>query len=262
MDIRKILNIYSNEIEIQFELNNSTIILMVKDKINSHTNAQFIEKYNYESIKKISNYFNLFENLKEIYEDITNHLEKKEFNYIKENNKISLFIKTKVGIKNIEIPFICTKYSNNNENINKNEDTNINYNNISNINEKINKIENNINKIFKLLNKINIPNIPNELDILKKDNFFDVPSLICEQNIKINFLKNLLPNKKLTLLYRATKDGDSFNNFHSKCDNQGETVTLFKTIDGRKFGGHMNQSILKGHCDWYNKNDEIFFIQS
>ena len=137
MDIRKILNIYSNEIEIQFELNNSTIILMVKDKINSHTNAQFIEKYNYESIKKISNYFNLFENLKEIYEDITNHLEKKEFNYIKENNKISLFIKTKVGIKNIEIPFICTKYSNNNENINKNEDTNINYNNISNTNEKI-----------------------------------------------------------------------------------------------------------------------------
>lgn len=155
-----------------------------------------------------------------------------------------------MGIKDIKIPLTCTICTNKNESIEKKED--INYNNISYINEKINQLENNINniskiqintenninKLFEILNKINISN---DLNIYEKDNFFDVPSLICEQNNEINFLKNLLHNKKLTLLYRVTKNRDSFDNFHAKCDNQLETVTLIKTIDGRKFGGHMNQ---------------------
>ena len=60
-----------------------------------------------------------------------------------------------------------------------------------------------------------------------------MPSLICEQQNEINFLKLLLPNKKITLLYRATQDGDFFKIFHLKCDNQGETKTLCKTTKGR-----------------------------
>ena len=272
MDIRKILNLSYNEIEIHLELNNSNIILTIKEKINSSSSSEeYIEKYSYESIKELNIYFNIFENIKEIYEDITNHLENKQFNYIKENNKITLIIKTKVGIKNFEIPLICAKCTSKNETIETKEV--VNNINISNINEKINKLENNlnnisksqintennINKIFEILNKLNISN---ELIISQKDKFFDVPSLICEQNNEINFLKNLLPNKKLTLLYRATKDGDSFDNFHSKCDNQGETITFIKTVDGRKFGGHMNQSILTGIENWFNKNDENFFLFS
>ena len=232
MDIRKILNLYYNDIEIQFELNNSNIILTIKEKINSSSsNEEYIEKYSYESIKELNIYFNIFENIKEIYEDISNHLEKKQFNYIKENNKITLIIKTKVGIKNFEIPLICAKCTNKNETIETKED--VNNINISNINEKINKLENNLNNISK--SQINTENninkifeILNKLNISQKDKFFDVPSLICEQNNEINFLKNLLPNKKLTLLYRATKDGDSFDNFHSKCDNKEKLLLLLK----------------------------------
>ena len=58
-----------------------------------------------------------------------------------------------------------------------------------------------------------------------------------------------------------TIDGDSFSTFHSKCDNRGETLSLFETKDARKFGAHMNQSISKRY-DWFNTNDKIFFIQS
>ena len=40
----------------------------------------------------------------------------------------------------------------------------------------------------------------------------------------INSNKNI--NSKL--LYRMSKDGYDFNNFHSLCDNQGPTISLFK----------------------------------
>ena len=88
------------------------------------------------------------------------------------------------------------------------------------------------------------------------------PSRICIQKNEIDFIKDLLPNKKLSLIYRATQDGDSFSSFHSKCDNQGETLTFFETKDGRKFGGHMNQSISTHQGDWFNTNDGNFFLFS
>ena len=186
-----------------------------------------------------------------------------------------MLIKTKVSTKEIEIPLSCSKNANNiidnNGQINEKIKNNINFN----IEDKINQLENDINnisksqisteniinKIFELLNKYNIQN-PNINLNSEKNNFFNIPSLICHQNNEVNFLKNLLPNKKLTLLYRATKDGDSFDTFHSKCDNQGETVTLCETTEGRKFGGHMNQSMSTGNGEWFNKFDTNFFLFS
>ena len=247
--------ITNDKIEISFELNNSNIILTIKEIINANTNEEFKETFTFEALKKMSNYYALFDNIKEIYEDIVNHLEKKEYDFTKENNKLSLIIKSKVGIKEIEIPIICQKNIINENDQNKNEKISLNsdikkenINEIKIIKEKLNLMENNFNEIFRFQEKTEnnmnkIIEILNKFNNAEKDNFFNIPSLICNQKNEIEFLKNLLPNKKLTLLYSATKDGDSFNIFHSKCDNQGETLTLSETIEGRKFGGHMNQSM-------------------
>ena len=43
------------------------------------------------------------------------------------------------------------------------------------------------------------------------------------------------------LCYRASRDGWDAKDFHSKCDNQGPTVTLVK-VDDNIFGGFMNVS--------------------
>ena len=54
---------------------------------------------------------------------------------------------------------------------------------------------------------------------------------ICANDLKEKqFLKNLFQNKILetSLLYRASQDGWYARDFHSKCDNKGATVTLFK----------------------------------
>ena len=43
---------------------------------------------------------------------------------------------------------------------------------------------------------------------------------------------------KMTLLYKATRDGDS--TFHNKCDGKSPTLTLVKTSNGYRCGGFTN----------------------
>ena len=56
----------------------------------------------------------------------------------------------------------------------------------------------------------------------------------------INRLKNVSnikqKNINFNLLYRATRDGDNFNDFHSRVDNKNSTLTIIKTSIGSKFG--------------------------
>ena len=46
-----------------------------------------------------------------------------------------------------------------------------------------------------------------------------------------------IENKKLELIYRGTRDGMLCNNFHEKCDNKGQTITLVKNEKNNIFGG-------------------------
>ena len=47
---------------------------------------------------------------------------------------------------------------------------------------------------------------------------------------------------KYTLLYKATRDGDSSQIFHQLCDQKGPTLTLISTQAGWKFGGYTDSS--------------------
>eukprot|EP01080_Neovahlkampfia_damariscottae_P003965 gene3965-7221_t len=44
--------------------------------------------------------------------------------------------------------------------------------------------------------------------------------------------------KQWKLIYNASKDGWTSQQFHSKCDNQGETICVFKASNGYIFGGY------------------------
>ena len=80
-------------------------------------------------------------------------------------------------------------------------------------------------------------------------------SKICQTEEEIEFLKIMLPNKRLNLLYRATEHGDSTSTFHSRCDNKGENITFIKTTKNRKFGGHTCKS-WKSSGGWNSDNDD------
>ncbi|TNV79981.1 hypothetical protein FGO68_gene792 [Halteria grandinella] len=64
--------------------------------------------------------------------------------------------------------------------------------------------------------------------------------LSCDQ---IAFVLSVIPNqyrpsKKISLLYRASRDGWYFKDFHRLCDNQGPTIVLIKCRKGRVCGGY------------------------
>ena len=66
--------------------------------------------------------------------------------------------------------------------------------------------------------------------------------------------------KEFTLIYKASRDGYLCNDFHSKCDKEGPTVTIIQSNIGYKFGGYTS-------IDWdisvnSYKKDELAFLFS
>lgn len=57
----------------------------------------------------------------------------------------------------------------------------------------------------------------------------------------IDFVKSTIPDFKPTtvikLLYKGSRDGWQYSDFHTLCDNQGPTLTLFKSSAGKISGG-------------------------
>jgi hypothetical protein len=81
--------------------------------------------------------------------------------------------------------------------------------------------------------------------IQKFDQYFQtsaflVGSTIVSSNDEKKFLFESLPAKKTasTLLYRGSRDGWLAFDFHSRVDNKGQTVTLFRTDKGYRIGGY------------------------
>ena len=105
------------------------------------------------------------------------------------------------------------------------------------------KKENNIIKIIIELPSKKVKEIIFTL-FLKNDNLNIINNLeseIIRDNISENILlKNWIDSKKKInshLLYRMTKDGDSFKIFHKVCDNIKPNLILIKSKKGKKFGG-------------------------
>ena len=77
----------------------------------------------------------------------------------------------------------------------------------------------------------------------RKSKLSDIDSIIFkkeENPFLFSKIKELNPNNRMiiyNLVYRATRDGDSAKNFHSKCDFIGPNLCLIKTKKGFIFGG-------------------------
>jgi hypothetical protein len=88
-------------------------------------------------------------------------------------------------------------------------------------------------------------------DIMKEAEYFELYGLV-EILIKINFdsvivksielhkilMRKFKINVKWKLLYRASVDGFTAYDFHSKCDTHSNTLTIIKTTDNYVFGGY------------------------
>ena len=157
---------------------------------------------------------------------------------IKIINKLNKVINSIKSIYNINNEFIQ------NFNIKK-----VNFQILQNINEinrnlkindiiRINEDNNTITKLEKIFNIYNKITEKNEI-IENNINYFK-DSLIIKDKNDSNMIKNWINSNKdifFQLLYRATRDGDSYDNFHSKC-NDAPNISLIKLDNGRIIGGY------------------------
>lgn len=72
-------------------------------------------------------------------------------------------------------------------------------------------------------------------------------------------LAGWLPGKHLRLLWRASRDGRMPQTFHGKCDNQGATLTVVRSVGGFVFGGFAPVAWTSGNVYMTTPSDAWLF---
>ena len=239
------------EIELNSDKNNPFSLILNADnysylnikaiKKNDLFNKSFSNKFAVDKIKE-NKYFVMFEDLKEICNELSERIKTKEIKLIENANNL-IFIISLHTTKIKEITFeLNEEQKNDKDKINNLNQLIINLNKEMNelkaehkkeINELKNIINNQNNEINKLKEQMKslLKHIESKEIILKNN------SLIINNNNEYNkLIKNWInPDKKIEgeLLYRLSRDGDQISTFHSLCDNKGPTLTLFETKEGK-----------------------------
>ena len=112
-------------------------------------------------------------------------------------------------------------------------------------------------RLFDLEQKVNL--LLNENN--KKNELKGFENTIIKNNEEANkILKWICPNgeRKVKLLYKATPEENTNDDFHRKCDNKGATVVILETTKGRRFGGY-NSLNWSSHEGWKNDKEAFLF---
>ena len=68
--------------------------------------------------------------------------------------------------------------------------------------------------------------------------------------------------KDIRIIFQATKDGDTPEIFHAKCDNINNTLVLYKSEGNRRFGGFASECIKSDRNPIIDKNCFLFSYYS
>ena len=101
--------------------------------------------------------------------------------------------------------------------------------------EDINKLKEEIIEVKKRLNELEKNN--NKIE----DNWKGFTNKIIKNKDEVKKLLNWIdPNEKyrVKLIYDATLEENTNNDFHKKCDGKGSTIILIESSNGKRFGGY------------------------
>ena len=189
----------------------------------------FSNKFSIEKIKE-NKFFAMCDNLSEICNELDSKINNKDM-FIIENEDIITISIALPAVKVKEIKFVLNKE-------------------VKKETEKIEELSKIILELKEEIGdlKTKVLSQEKEINLLKKKTNY-LPQVIELEESKIlegsedySFINSLFSNRcNFLLLYRATRDGSYPKDFHKKCDNQGPTITLIKTDNGRKFGGYISK---------------------
>ena len=218
---------------IKFILNNTT---------NNEEQIKFEINLTFEELKKLSKWFNIFDNLEEVFVDIIKLIENKHINVIKEENSAKLIFNINIEkIKEFEI-FLSKRE------LSKDEIINILIQENKELKNRLKIVEKRIDLLEEKFNRFEKNNGIEKDKIELKNEIWESDIINNEDKKLLNNWINLNNNKKIKLLYKASRDGDSFRDFYRLCENKGPTITIALTTKGYKFGGFTSLS-------WKNPNN-------
>ena len=244
---------------VQIKQSQSKIDFLVQDK-NSITSGNFKMSLSLEELQKLNKYYKQYDSIEEAYLDIVNMKNINELTSIETDKN---FIKFSLTIPNVS----QTCQNKSVELMMKNEETSEN-DILFRLCEKVKEIDVLKRKndyLFYVLGKTEkdfenyehakelFPYLTGNLDnstIIKYDNL-----VVVQQGLLKKLNKKI---KDIKFLYSASKDGDSANIFHSKCDGIPNTVTFVKTRNGRMFGGFTEKG-WNSYGQYYIDNNAFLF---
>ena len=270
------------EYKLKSSINNSTeydIKLIAKDtslsiylcNINEITPFIYQKVYTLEDLIKISKVFKLCDNITEV------------ISYINENFESNLVTLKEENIDSVNLNFKMTLPNKSEENfkfeiskihLQQNESFDILFKAVSGIkkenkkkDEEIEILKTEINNLKQQINSMKI-----EFEKKNKEISEQLFSLLNKQNILNNkIFKNLIENAIIEkreeiknknigwkLIYKASRDGGSVTDCHSKCNNISDTVSIIFSSTGRIFGVYRNIAI-NGDGPWRIDNNAFIF---
>jgi len=217
-------------------------------KKENDSSFKFEKSLSFEQLNKISKWFKIFDSLEEVYDDIIKLMEKKQININLEQNSVNL--KFNINMEKIKEFDILLEQ----KELSKDEIINILIKDNKELKNKVEHLEKKMNDYEKRLNiieeKLSNKN-GNIIQTIKNNGNNDIfnSDIINEEDKKIlNNWINLNNDKKIKLLYKASRDGDNYQDFYRLCENKGPTITVALSTKGYKFGGFTKLS-------WKNPNN-------
>jgi hypothetical protein len=262
-------NLSPREFKVKYEEDNKIYNIVLSNKkddklivkifqINSFPLESYENEFSKEDLDKITTYFRMFENIDDLFPELIDKIEKKEYKIIVKDDLLLLHFC--INIRNVQNPMLPIKK------------LNISLpSTVDSLCEVVNKILEDNAKLKKEINELR-----SEVLILKEEkekrdkkekekeeiinkNFKD-SSIITNYEDKCMILNWIRPNVsiKLELLYKVSRDGDRTSIFFQKVSGKTPTLLIVKTTGGYKFGGFTSREWIMNN-NYYSDNSAFIF---
>ena len=238
--LEKKIKIEGKGFTLNFIDTNEEMNLIAKED-NSLMSDSFSNTFTLNQLQKNNNYFKMFDDINDVITNLGKLIEENKFKVIKKDKSIEITFTPDILLKG-EIKFnLLLKEKSPNDKINYLMELSTSIlSRLDNLEKENSELKSKVKELTEKLDKLN--------KLKNASYFFKDSVILTTEQYKEKMLSFI--NEKIEdteLLYRGTRDGDSSNIFHEKCDNKGPTIVLCKETSGQIFGGFTK-------AEWDNKD--------
>ena len=229
---------------IRFSVESDSLVINVsEDETTPMINYSF--KYSISDLGKINKYFKMFDSFEELMPELKGLCEDKENKISIQKNKGSIILTLFVPLQNDRETHLTIPQA-------EMDDHQVTVDLCSTVNE--------LKKKIKLLEANQIPEEQLKKNLKSKEILLNDGEKKMVSNWILKTMKSKGKNINMTLLYKATVNGDGCSNFHNCCNNQGYTLTLIRNTKGFRCGGFTTQKWQSNNCCMKDPNAFLFSL--